>query len=67
LTDDRKMKREINNDVRISLRLNSEEKRQLEELINVGKYLNLSHAVRAFLKDGIDRERNSGGSNLVND
>jgi Arc/MetJ-type ribon-helix-helix transcriptional regulator len=42
-------------DRRIALRLPSEERARIQQLINEGKYENLSQVIRTALKDFLDR------------
>lgn len=48
------MKREKLNDSYIVARIPSVEKAQIQALVNEGKYLNLSHAVRSIVKRALE-------------
>ena len=54
------MKKMRNQDRRIALRLPSEERARIQQLINEGKYENLSQVIRVALKDFLDQ----GWSNM---
>jgi len=49
------MKKMRNQDRRIALRLPSEERARIQQLINEGKYENLSQVIRVALKDFLDQ------------
>jgi len=52
MSNDEKMK---NQDKRIALRLPSKERARIQQLINEGKYENLSQVIRVALKDLLDQ------------